>query len=124
MGMAAAALAFVIVDYAQSLIVVGEAPSMWWQVCAFFILTCAEVVVSITALELAYTSAPTTRRSLITSFYLVSVALGNRVTALIVGPLRDVVGAPSTPGFFYLFSALSFVAMMPTLWILRQISPK
>jgi POT family proton-dependent oligopeptide transporter len=123
-GMATAAIAFGIVGYAQSLIGGGETPSLWWQVSAFFILTCAEVVVSITALEFAYTSAPTTRRSLMTSFYLLSVALGNGVTALIVGPLRDVVGAPSTPGYFYLFAGLSLVAMVPTWWIPGRITPK
>jgi POT family proton-dependent oligopeptide transporter len=122
-GMVAAALAFGLVGYAQGLITAGFAPSLWWQVCAFFILTFAEVVVSITALELAYTSAPTTRRSLMTSFYLLSVALGNGVTALIVGPLRYVVGAPSSPGYFYFFGMLSLSAMIPTWWILGKIDP-
>jgi POT family proton-dependent oligopeptide transporter len=123
-GMVAASLAFGIVGYAQSLIMGGVAPSLWWQVTALFVLTLAEVVVSITALELAYTSAPTTRRSLMTSFYLLSVALGNGVTALIVGPLRDLVGAPSTSGYFYFFAALPLVALIPTWWILGKISPR
>ena len=123
-GMFAASLAFGIVGYAQSLIMGGMAPSFWWQVAAFFVLTLAEVVVSITALELAYTSAPTTRRSLMTSFYLLSVALGNGVTALIVGPLRDLVGAPSTSGYFYFFAALPLVALVPTWWILGKINPR
>ena len=123
-GMVAASLAFGIVGYAQSLIMGGMAPSFWWQVAAFFVLTLAEVVVSITALELAYTSAPTTRRSLMTSFYLLSVALGNGVTALIVGPLRDLVGAPSTSGYFYFFAALPLVALVPTWWILGKINPR
>jgi POT family proton-dependent oligopeptide transporter len=116
-GMVAASVAFGVVGYAQGLIVAGENPSLWWQVLAFFVLTVAEVVVSITALELAYTSAPTTRRSLVTSFYLLSVALGNGVTALIVGPLSGLVGTPATAGYFYLFAVLPLVIMVPT-WVL------
>ena len=123
-GMVAAALAFCIVGYAQGLINLGAIPSLWWQVTAMFILTSAEVIVSITALELAYTCAPTTRRSLMAAFYLLSVALGNGLTAIVVGPLRDSVGAPSTSGYFYFFAALSLVAMVPTWWILGRITPK
>ncbi|MEY4668814.1 MAG: hypothetical protein RL518_1513 [Pseudomonadota bacterium] len=122
-GMAAAAVAFGVVGYAQGLIVAGFVPSVAWQVCAFLILTFAEVVVSITALELAYTSAPTTRRSLMTSFYLLSVALGNGLTALIIGRLGGVVGSPSTPDYFYFFGVVSLVAMLPTWLILGKITP-
>ena len=123
-GMVAASLAFGVVGYAQSLIAAGTSPSLWWQVIAFFVLTSAEVVVSITALELAYTSAPTTRRSLMTSFYLLSVALGNGVTALVVGPLSGVVGSPATARYFYFFAVLPLVIMVPTWRLLEKITPR
>jgi POT family proton-dependent oligopeptide transporter len=112
------------VGYAQGLIMAGASPSLWWQVIAFFVLTSAEVVVSITALELAYTSAPTTRRSLMTSFYLLSVALGNGVTALIVGPLSGVVGTPATAQYFYFFAALPLVTLVPMWLLLGKITSK
>lgn len=118
-GMISAAFAFIVVGYAQGLIQSGESPSVWWQLWAYLILTVAEVVVSITALELAYTSAPTTRRSLITSFYLLSVALGNGLTALVAGPLGELVGEPSTARFFYFFAVCSLFAVVP-IWILLQ----
>lgn len=76
---------------------------------------------SITALELAYTSAPSTRRSLITSFYLLSVSLGNGLTALVAGPLASIVGAPSTPAFFYFFAVLSLMAAGPVWLLLKRI---
>lgn len=116
-GMVVATLAFSITGYAQGLIENGEIPTVWWQLWAYVILTVAEVVVSITALELAYTSAPTTRRSLVTSFYLLSVALGNGLTALVAGPGAGVVGQPSTAGFFYFFAGMSLVAAGPV-WLL------
>jgi len=118
-GMITAAFAFIVVGYAQGLIQSGESPSVWWQLWAYLILTVAEVVVSITALELAYTSAPTTRRSLITSFYLLSVALGNGLTAFVAGPLGELVGEPSTARFFYFFAVCSLFAVVP-IWILLQ----
>jgi POT family proton-dependent oligopeptide transporter len=120
-GMVCAAIAFGIVGYAQGSIVVGNTPSVWWQLWAYVILTVAEVVVSITALELAYTSAPSTRRSLVTSFYLLSVSLGNGLTALVAGPLSGMVGAPSTPRFFYFFSGLSLLAVLPVWRVLKRI---
>ena len=120
-GLFMAGAAFVLVAYAQSLIERGESPTIWWQLWAYLILTIAEVVVSITALELAYTTAPSTRRSLITSFYLLSVALGNGLTALVAGPGADVVGQPSTARFFYFFAALSMVAALPVWRLLSRI---
>lgn len=116
-GMATAALAFTLTGYAQGLIESGEMPSVWWQLWAYLILTIAEVVVSITALELAYTSAPTTRRSLVTSFYLLSVAMGNGLTAIVAGPGAGIVGQPSTAGFFYFFAGMSLIAVTPV-WVL------
>jgi POT family proton-dependent oligopeptide transporter len=120
-GMIIAAAAFGIVGYAQDLITSGLTPSVWWQLWAYVVLTIAEVVVSITALELAYTSAPSTRRSLITSFYLLSVSLGNGLTALVAGPLAAFVGAPSTSAFFYFFAGLSVLAALPVWLVLRRI---
>lgn len=116
-GMATAAMAFTLTGYAQGLIENGETPTVWWQLWAYLILTIAEVVVSITALELAYTSAPTTGRSLVTSFYLLSVALGNGLTAIVAGPGASVVGQPSTAGFFYFFAGMSLLAVTPV-WVL------
>jgi POT family proton-dependent oligopeptide transporter len=112
-GMVLAAFAFGIVGRAQEMIADGGSPSIWWQVCAYVVLTVAEVVVSITALEFAYTSAPSARRSLVTSFYLLSVSLGNALTALVVGPLAQVVGTHTTPRFFYFFGALSLISAIP-----------
>lgn len=120
-GMASASIAFGMVGTVQAMIASGGTPSVWWQLWAYLVLTIAEVVVSITALELAYTSAPSTRRSLITSFYLISVSLGNGLTALVAGPLASIVGAPSTPAFFYFFAVLSLMAAGPAWLLLKRI---
>ena len=114
-GMVLAALSFGVVGYTQTLIDNGVQPSVLWQVGAYIILTIAEVLVSITTLELAYTHAPEASRSFVTSFYLLSVSLGNLLTALVVGPLKNAVPGPTTPQFFFLFAALSLV-VAPPIW--------
>lgn len=123
-GMVVAALAFAIIGYAQGLIQQGESPTVWWQIWAYLILTIAEVVVSITALELAYTNAPTTRRSLITSFYLLSVALGNGLTALIAGPFSGLIGEPSNSRFFYFFAVCPLIVLVPVWILLKSVGGK
>ena len=56
-----------------------------WQGLAYLLLTTAEILISITALEFSYTQAPPRLKSFIMSLYLLSVALGNYFTAWING---------------------------------------
>jgi POT family proton-dependent oligopeptide transporter len=65
----------------QRWIDLGEKPSISWQILAFALLTAAEVMVSIVALEFAYTQAPKTMKSLLMCYYLGAVALGNYLVA-------------------------------------------
>lgn len=68
---------FALVALIQRWIDAGERPNISWQIAAFALLTAAEVMVSIVALEFAYTQSPKTMKSLIMCFYLGAVALGN-----------------------------------------------
>jgi POT family proton-dependent oligopeptide transporter len=72
---------FALVALIQSWIDAGEKPSISWQILAFALLTIAEVMVSIVALEFAYTQAPKTMKSLLMCYYLGAVALGNVLVA-------------------------------------------
>jgi hypothetical protein len=60
---------------------IGYRPSIVWQLWATLIITCAEVMISITCLEFSYTQAPNRMKSFIMSLYLASVWLGNIFTA-------------------------------------------
>jgi dipeptide/tripeptide permease len=51
--------------------------SVWWQVLAFLILTIAEILISVTGLELAYTAAPKTMTSFVTACWLLTVGMAN-----------------------------------------------
>jgi POT family proton-dependent oligopeptide transporter len=68
---------FALVALIQQWIDGGARPNISWQILAFALLTAAEVMVSIVALEYAYTQAPKTMKSLLMCFYLGAVAIGN-----------------------------------------------
>lgn len=72
---------FALVALIQEWIDGGARPNISWQILAFALLTIAEVMVSIVALEYAYTQAPKTMKSLIMCFYLGAVAIGNFLVA-------------------------------------------
>jgi len=61
----------------------GGRPSVAWQFVAYCIVTAAEVMVSITGLEFSYAQAPKTMKSVIMAVWLLSISLGNYVTAAV-----------------------------------------
>jgi proton-dependent oligopeptide transporter, POT family len=80
-GLFVTALSFVIIGWIQMRIDAGHAPHVTWQILAFCVLTAAEVMVSVTHLEFAYTQAPKKLKSLVMCTYLGAVSLGNAFTA-------------------------------------------
>ena len=115
-GMLITAIAFAICAYIETLITAGQTPSIFWQLLAYIILTSAEILVSVTALEMAYTQAPNSLKSFIMSFYLLSVALGNFVTALVNFGNEHTLTDGSTAlylegaDYYWFFTALAFVS--------------
>jgi POT family proton-dependent oligopeptide transporter len=80
-GLLLAAASFLVPAWVESRIAAGVTPSIGWQVGAYVILTTAEVLVSVTALEFSYTQAPQALKSVVMSLYLFSIAVGNWLTA-------------------------------------------
>ncbi len=79
-GLFLMALGFGLSAIVQDWIDQGQRPSIYWQILAFVIITCAEVMVSITGLEFSYAQAPKSMKSIIMAVWLFSVSLGNIVT--------------------------------------------
>ncbi|MFZ9941188.1 MAG: POT family MFS transporter [Luteolibacter sp.] len=77
LGLFIMTLSFALVAEIQQWIDAGGRPNISWQILAFALLTAAEVMVSIVALEFAYTQAPRTMKSVMMCFYLGAVAMGN-----------------------------------------------
>jgi len=84
-GMAVAGLSFLLVAALESVLMSGGKPNIAWQAGPYAVLTLAEVLVSTTALEFAYSQAPTQMKSVVMSLYNLSVTLGNLVTAAVAG---------------------------------------
>jgi POT family proton-dependent oligopeptide transporter len=72
-----------------------------WQFFPYLIITMAEVFISITGLEFAYTQAPRSMKSTIMSMWLLTVFFGNMFTAY-VAKINIFTGAAQ----FYFFAAV------------------
>ena len=85
--------------------------SILWQFVAYIALTAAEVMVSITALEYAYTQAPNTMKSFVMSFYLLSVSFGNSIAATVNLVIQNPDGTSKLAGasYFWFFVGLTVV---------------
>jgi POT family proton-dependent oligopeptide transporter len=88
-GLVLTALSFAIAAYTQSMVDGGAHPSIWWQIFAYVVLSAAEVLVSITGLEYAYTHAPKSMKSTMTAIWLLVVAVGNVITAMVQGNIAN-----------------------------------
>src|SRR5262249_3067222 len=51
--------------------------TIWYQAIAFIFLTIAEILISVTGLELAFVVAPPSMKSFITSLWLLTVGIAN-----------------------------------------------
>lgn len=76
-------LSFVISYVIELRIAAGATPSMLWQLGAFVVITAAETMVSITALEYSYTQSPNAMKSFVMALYMLSVSLGNLFTSIV-----------------------------------------
>jgi POT family proton-dependent oligopeptide transporter len=111
-GFFVVASSFLIPAWIQMRIDAGASPSLLWQVPAYVLITSAEILISITALEFAYTQAPKTMKSLIMSIYLLTVAMGNLLTATVNKALEipDVARLLTGANYYLFFAALPFLA--------------
>ncbi len=106
-------------------IAAGETPNIAWQLLAYGILTGAEVLVSITALEFSYTQAPQALKSLVMALNLMSVSIGNLFVALVNLLIRDDAGEVTLSGpDYYLFfagaMALTALVFVPVAMFYRE----
>ena len=105
---------FLIIGYIQSLIDIGQTPSIHWQILAYCIITAAEVMVSITCLEFSYSQAPRTMKSIIMSYFFLSISLGNLVTAGVNIFIQNPDGSLKIEGanYFYFFAGIMFITAL------------
>ncbi len=80
-GLVVMGSSFLIVGWLEDQIMAGNQVSIWWQFLAYLILTAAELLVSVTALEFSYKQAPLRIKSFIMALFLLSTTLGNFIVA-------------------------------------------
>lgn len=107
-GMFIAGLSFVLVGIIEEFLSIGIQLNAMWQFIPYIVLTLAEVFVSITGLEFAYTQAPKSMKSMLTSLWLLTVFFGNLLTS-VVSALNVFEG----PMYFYFFGLLSVAVCLP-----------
>ncbi len=110
-GMFIAAFSYVVVAMIQSRIDAHQQLSVLWQIVPYIILTIAEVLVSTTGLEFAFREAAPEMKSLVMSFWLLTVALGD----LLVAGITEIFSKPGAQSAsvsasrFFLYAGLTFI---------------
>jgi POT family proton-dependent oligopeptide transporter len=117
-GMFVTVLSFLWVMGVQVALDAGMRPHVAWQVPAYLFLSIGEVLVSVTALEFAYTQAPPSMKSVIMSLWYVTIAAGSLLTAG-VAKLNRFHGV----WYFAFFAALMVLGAMAFAWVARRYQP-
>jgi POT family proton-dependent oligopeptide transporter len=87
--------------------------TVWWQIFAYLIITVAEVLISVTGLELAYTAAPKSMSGFVTGCWLVCVGMGNLVINAPITRLYPAIQPVSYFGMLTLTLVLVTIAFVP-----------
>ncbi|PAW94476.1 MFS transporter [Mucilaginibacter sp. MD40] len=122
-GLVITILSFVVIGVIHTSIDKGGSPSIWWQVFAFLLLSAAEVLVSITGLEYAYTHSPKSMKSTMTGIWFLVVSFGNLITAVVNGLIED--GgwwAKNLKGANYEWFFVGFIAIFLVIFLI--VSPR
>ena len=82
LGLAVGAVSYAIAGYFQVLIERGSVLNIAWQALPYVVLTLAEILVSTTGLEFAYTQAPREMKGIVQSVWNLTTALANLAVAI------------------------------------------
>lgn len=136
-GMLCSFVSFIGAGTIQLLIDRGESISVLWQIPGYVVITLAEVMVSITGLEFAYTQAPKSMKSTLMGFWLLTIAIGNfliepflrlsnwmaeKLEKMGIGGLK-VVEDKVTAANFFMFAALMLLAALAFTWTASRYKP-
>ena len=109
-GIFLAAGSYLIVAALQKQIEAGAQLSVLWQTAPYLVLTAAEVLISTTGLEFAFREAAPELKSIIMSFWLLTVAFGDLLVAAITKIFANGTGESSvSTNRFLLYAGLTFI---------------
>lgn len=101
-GIVLAGFSYVVVAWLQARLDAGESLSILWQCLPYFILTLAEILVSTTGLEYAYTAAGKNLKSIVVSFWYLSSTLGNSLVIYMTSLVDD----PAATSTFLMYGGM------------------
>jgi proton-dependent oligopeptide transporter, POT family len=120
-GMILGAVAFLISGLIQTNIDRGQTLSVAWQIAPYIVLEAGEVMLSATALEFAFAQAPASMKSIVMSFWLMTMALGNFLVAVITNLNKNFVRAHGAAEFFF-YALLMFLVSGIFIWCASRYS--
>jgi len=98
-------------------IAAGGKPSIAWMFFAYVLLTSAEILVSITALEFSYTQAPKKMKSFVMAVFFLSISLGNTFTAIVNHVIENPDGTSKLAGANYYWFFVAVMVVTAVLYI-------
>lgn len=117
-GMGVAALSWVAAGMVQMPIDRGETMNILWQLGPYILLTTAEVLVSTTGLEFAYSQAPSEMKGTLMASWNLTTAVGNLVVAR-ASSVLTLTGA----SLFFAYAGVAFLAGIALAFIARNYRP-
>jgi POT family proton-dependent oligopeptide transporter len=109
-GMVLGAVSFVICGFIQSRMDQGATLSVLWQLVPYIVLEAGEVMLSATALEFAFSQAPERMKSIIMSFWLMTIAGGHFLVAVFTNLNKNYVKAQGAAEFYFYAGLMLVVA--------------
>ncbi len=118
-GMFIAVPAFISAAVIQRWIEGGAHPHIGWQVIQYVLISIAETLISVTALEFAYSQAPKTMKGTIMALWFLVIGLGSKVTALVT---RNVT-FDSRVSYFFFWAAFMLAAAVLFAFVAARYKP-
>jgi POT family proton-dependent oligopeptide transporter len=125
-GLFLTGISFIIIALLQEKIDAGQTPSVWFQILAYFLLAVAEILVSVTCLEYAYTHSPASMKSTMSALYLLGIAVGNLFVTYINGNIADggFFAKYAGAAYFWLFVKILAVFFIAYLLVAKRLPEK
>jgi proton-dependent oligopeptide transporter, POT family len=126
LGLVVTAVSFLFSVWIERQIAAGVRPNILSQVPGFFLLSFGEAMVSVTALEFAYTQAPKRMKSIVMVLYMWAISAGNLITALVHRFIANADGSSKLSGasFYLFFIGLCLATTVVYAFVSRYYTPK
>jgi POT family proton-dependent oligopeptide transporter len=111
-GMFLGAVSFLISGLMQAQMDHGQSLSVLWQLAPYVVLEAGEVLVSATQMEFAFAQAPARLKSVVMSMYLLTIAAGHFLVAVITQLNQHFVKATGASQFYFYAAMMVVVAVV------------